>query len=104
MEKQKLKWYLRSYGCTIVSHSLGETFREAGNFILGKWESTTFVVESIEGGGLMLRVTLQAGWNSYFSPCRACSRFMGTNVTAEKLVGWMPIEQCFIWTPNPDNH
>lgn len=100
MKQQKLKQYLRECGCSIEAHSYGETFREVGNFILGKWQGTTFVVESIADGGLMLRVRQDAGWHAYYcSPCRACSNFMGFKVSAEDTVGFMPVEHRFIWKP-----
>lgn len=100
MKKQKLKHHLRECGCTIESHSQGESFQEAGNFILGKWGKTTFVVESLADSELRLRVNQCANWRSYSPPCRACSRFMGFEVSFETITGFMPVEQCFIWRPS----
>ncbi len=98
MKKQKLKQYLREVGCSIESHSQGETFQEVGNFILGKWKNTTFVVEAV-ADGIILRVKREAEWSVSAAPCRACSRFMGLEVPSEVVThDWAyPTERKFVW-------
>ncbi len=97
MERQKLKQYLRNKGCIIESHSQDETFKKAGSFILGKWDNTAFVIESMAGGKLVLRVKQCVGWHPYSPPCRACSQFMGVEVPTEMGIQAISAERCFMW-------
>ena len=97
MKKQNLKQYLRDSGCAIESHSQSETFLNAGDFILGQWYDTSFVVKSLDGGGIMLRVKQSAGWCAHSAPCRACSRFMGADAPDETISCSLRDERQFIW-------
>lgn len=83
------------YGCSIESHSLGESFQEAGNFIYGKWNNIPFVVESLKDGKLLLRMNRAVGLDSYFPPYQACLRYMGLSSPVGRN-GQTMVRQCFI--------
>ncbi len=102
MSKPKLKQYLRNSGCIIESHSKDETFLRAGNFILGKWNGTNFVVESKSGGTIILRVKQSAAWHPNLPPCQACSQYMGAKVPTKVTVRVkrsLTVESYFVWEP-----